>query len=120
MNRFIIAQDRLTLSGKSILEQSIDEIKKIINGKTVVVGHQYTLIVPNIVENTKQDGKNYLEWSGTLRIEIDEEKIGEVRGTMQEVRSLDFYYDEAQTEKVESVRFSQNELCRNAYSGTAE
>lgn len=27
MNRFIIAQDRLTLSGKSILEQSIDEIK---------------------------------------------------------------------------------------------
>ena len=27
MNRFIIAQDRLALSGKSILEQSIDEIK---------------------------------------------------------------------------------------------
>ena len=26
MNRFIIAQDRLTLSGKSILEQSIDEM----------------------------------------------------------------------------------------------
>ena len=39
-------------------------------------------------------GREPTDTEVSLFLEIDEEKIGEVRSTMQEVRSLDCYYDE--------------------------
>lgn len=39
-------------------------------------------------------GREPTDTEVSLFLEIDEEKLGEVRSTMQEVKSLDFYYDE--------------------------
>ena len=37
---------------------------------SVRLGHQYTLVIPNIAETVKQSGKDYLENSGTLKMTV--------------------------------------------------
>ena len=56
------------------------EIKASIDGTTKVLGHQYTLVLSNIAESTKQTGKSYLEWSGTLQVKIAEDAAKDLNG----------------------------------------
>ena len=56
------------------------EIKASIDGTTKVLGHQYTLVLSNIAESTKQTGKSYLEWSGTLQVKIAENAAKDLNG----------------------------------------
>ena len=59
------------------------EIKTNIDGVTnKVLGHQYTLVLSNIVESAKQSGKSYLEWSGTLQIKIAENAAKDKNGNI--------------------------------------
>ena len=56
------------------------EIKASIDGTTKVLGHQYTLVLSNVAESTKQTGKSYLEWSGTLQVKIAEDAAKDLNG----------------------------------------
>ena len=69
--------EEVTSITKSITSK---EIKASIDGTTKVLGHQYTLVLSNIAESTKQTGKSYLEWSGTLQVKIAENAARDLNG----------------------------------------
>ena len=63
-------------------------------------------------------GREPTDTEVSLFLEIDEEKIGEVRDTMQDVRSLDFYYDEDEEETENSngdIRHGRAHLFHSIY-----
>ena len=48
------------------------------------VGYKYTLTLTNFRETTRQDGKKYKEWSGTVKIDIAKDKILDMAGNKNE------------------------------------
>ena len=69
------------------------EIKATVDGTEKVVGHQYTLVVNNIAETTKQTGKDYLEWSGTLRLDINAGAAKDITGNHSDLGAISDFVD---------------------------
>ena len=69
-----------------ITESSLTSIpiKTVLNGQTVIVGHQYTLVLSNIAEATERTGKEYLEWSGTVQVKINANAAKDSKGNILE------------------------------------
>ena len=58
--------------------KNIDDVQPvygIVAGEEKKIGEIYTLKIFNFKQNTRQEGKKYLEWSGNVEISIDEKTV---------------------------------------------
>ena len=57
---------------------------------TYVIGHTYTLVLDEFEQSSKQSGKDFMEWSGTVKIEIAQNAVNDKSGkTNTAINTLD-------------------------------
>lgn len=81
-------------------------------GKEKIVGYNYTITLSNFEQRRKTNGKNYKDWSGTLRLEIAEgTAVDEYENKNKTTSILGEFVDF--TKPYISYKYSENDIDRN-------
>ena len=81
-------------------------------GKEKIVGYNYTITLSNFEQRRKTNGKNYKDWSGTLRLEIAEGMaVDEYENKNKTTSILGEFVDF--TKPYISYKYSENDIDRN-------
>ena len=81
-------------------------------GKEKIIGYNYTITLSNFEQRRKTNGKNYKDWSGTLRLEIAEgTAVDEYENKNKTTSILGEFVDF--TKPYISYKYSENDIDRN-------
>ena len=73
------------------------------NGENIQYGIKYTLTLENWEEETKQQGKQFFEWSGTTKIEIAKDTITDQSGNKSKMQTFELKHVDFVKPKIEKV-----------------
>ena len=81
-------------------------------GKEKIIGYNYTIILSNFEQRRKTNGKNYKDWSGTLRLEIAEGTAVDEYENKNKTTSIFGEFVDF-TKPYISYKYSENDIDRN-------
>ena len=84
-------------------EEATSVTKTLDKGTSITYGIKYMLTLTNFEQSTKQDGKDFLEWSGTTKIEVAKDTITDRSGNTSNAQTFELGHVDFIKPRIERV-----------------
>ena len=84
-------------------EEATSVTKTLDKGTSITYGIKYMLTLTNFEQSTKQDGKDFLEWSGTTKIEVAKDTITDKSGNTSNAQTFELGHVDFIKPRIERV-----------------
>ena len=84
-------------------EEATSVTKTLDKGTSITYGIKYVLTLTNFEQSTKQDGKDFLEWSGTTKIEVAKDTITDKSGNTSNAQTFELGHVDFIKPRIERV-----------------